>query len=216
MRWYMPLLLLLASGAVQSAESFDCRSEFYTLACFEPYGTMLLAEHRSRLDEIAKRIRDSRRSMEPVDHVTLIGHSAFFRASDPAEEMAQERAENAASYLRSALSKLNVTDVELRVGNVGTREPRTTNDTQEGRDLNRRVEIHLRSRKSIGAHVAGMRSYCSDVHRSHRIDRFRRGTCESEEVADGVCAERVALAGGEHLIGATCYPLEVICVVCKD
>jgi len=215
---YIFVIIFLVCNSLVSAETMSCSSSFYTLACFKAYKTYLLSSHKQQLEKIADKIQDSRQWMTPIDQVTMVGHSAFYKKSDPADEMALERAINAAEYLQQALLKRGLRDIKITTGGVGTREPRTTNANQQGRNLNRRVEIFLNSRERFTSHLSDMKSYCSDVygHNSYRVLRFQTQTCHSEEEANQICNAKVNLKRREKMIGAACLPLDIRCVVCKE
>ena len=87
------------------------------------------------LDRMAEVIRKYDKTM-----VHVIGHTDSVGSEEYNQRLSEDRAEAVADYLVSR----GVDRSRIRTEGRGEREPRATNDTEAGRQLNRRVEIYLR------------------------------------------------------------------------
>jgi outer membrane protein OmpA-like peptidoglycan-associated protein len=72
--------------------------------------------------------------------VHIIGHTDSVGNDDYNQRLSERRAESVARYLMSS----GVTAGRLHTEGRGEREPRSTNNTEAGRQLNRRVEIFIK------------------------------------------------------------------------
>ena len=72
--------------------------------------------------------------------VHVVGHTDSTGSDQYNQRLSQQRAESVASYLLSS----GVPADRLRTEGRGEREPRDSNDTEAGRQLNRRVEIYIK------------------------------------------------------------------------
>jgi outer membrane protein OmpA-like peptidoglycan-associated protein len=76
---------------------------------------------------------------QPLDHVLLVGYSSNEGTEDFNLDLSLNRAKNARDYL---LSK-GIDKAQIDVLGKGSAEPLLPNDTEEGRNKNRRVEIKI-------------------------------------------------------------------------
>lgn len=72
--------------------------------------------------------------------VHVVGHTDGVGGDDYNQRLSERRAESVADYLVAN----GVPPARLRTEGRGEREPRATNDTEAGRQLNRRVEIFVK------------------------------------------------------------------------
>ena len=89
------------------------------------------ADH-GRLNRLAATLRRC-----PAIRVRIVGHSDSFGLTSRNQVVSEQRAEGVAAYLES----LGVAAAQLTWEGRGDRDPFATNDTWEGRNLNRRVTI---------------------------------------------------------------------------
>ena len=102
---------------------------------FEPGGAVLSRGSQEALDLLARMLtRDSELS------VTIVGHSDNVGALDANIALSRRRAE----AVMKALLTRGVDPGQLDARGVGYLAPVTSNDTEEGRETNRRVELVLR------------------------------------------------------------------------
>jgi len=87
------------------------------------------------LDKLARLLTKYDRTV-----VHVVGHTDSVGSDDYNQRLSERRAESVADYLIAA----GVPDRRLRTEGRGEREPRATNDTEAGRQLNRRVEIFIK------------------------------------------------------------------------
>jgi outer membrane protein OmpA-like peptidoglycan-associated protein len=80
----------------------------------------------------------------PNTDLLIVGHTDAVGADDYNQSLSQRRASAAANYLASQ----GVTSARLRSLGRGETEPLATNDTEAGRQLNRRVEIAIVANES--------------------------------------------------------------------
>ncbi|GEM_PF-1448915 len=76
---------------------------------------------------------------QPLDHVILVGYSSNEGTEDYNLDLSLNRAKNARDYL---LSK-GINQSQIDILGKGSAEPLLPNDTEEGRNKNRRVEIKI-------------------------------------------------------------------------
>lgn len=102
---------------------------------FDSSSSDLDEKAESALDEAARRIE----SHEPGP-VTIIGHTDSVDSDDVNLELSKDRAQAVAEALAE---RLDTDAYRLSTDGRGEAEPIASNDTDEGRELNRRVEIAL-------------------------------------------------------------------------
>ena len=78
----------------------------------------------------------------PTVKVELSGHTDNVGAKDYNKKLSQDRAQSVMDYLVGK----GVSPARLRAMGYGMEQPITTNDTDEGRAMNRRVEFRVVSR----------------------------------------------------------------------
>ena len=103
---------------------------------FDFNSSALRGESRDTLDELAQNFRKY-----PDNKIRVEGHTDSVGAEDYNQKLSEARAGNVADYL---------IDRGVEAGNVmvygfGEMRPKASNDTAEGRQLNRRVEIHIQA-----------------------------------------------------------------------
>lgn len=74
----------------------------------------------------------------PSFHIYVVGHTDNVGKLEENMELSQKRAE---AVVNELITKYKVSSTNLRAEGVGPLAPVATNDTQEGRELNRRVEV---------------------------------------------------------------------------
>jgi outer membrane protein OmpA-like peptidoglycan-associated protein len=77
----------------------------------------------------------------PDTTITVEGHTDAIGSNDYNQNLSEQRAEAVASYIRGQ----GVDRSRLISRGFGKTDPVATNDTPEGRQLNRRVEIHVKA-----------------------------------------------------------------------
>jgi outer membrane protein OmpA-like peptidoglycan-associated protein len=77
----------------------------------------------------------------PDQTISIEGHADSTGAASYNQRLSERRAESVRSYLVNA----GVPSANLRALGFGETRPRASNDTAEGRQLNRRVEIHVQA-----------------------------------------------------------------------
>lgn len=90
---------------------------------------------RPSLDKLARVINEYERTV-----VHVVGHTDSVGPEDYNRRLSERRAESVADYLVAN----GVPPGRLRTEGRGESEPRATNDTEAGRQLNRRVEIFVK------------------------------------------------------------------------
>ncbi|MGH8442558.1 MAG: OmpA family protein [Nevskiaceae bacterium] len=90
---------------------------------------------RARLDAVIV-VLNGDRSVAQID---IIGHTDSVGAERYNQSLSERRADSVKAYL----VKHGVDESRIRVAGYGEAKPRATNDTVEGRRLNRRVEIRV-------------------------------------------------------------------------
>ena len=73
------------------------------------------------------------------ENVLIVGHTDNVGTADYNLRLSQERAQSAAAYLRQA----GIDPARIRTRGMGESDPVSSNETDEGRQLNRRVELAL-------------------------------------------------------------------------
>ncbi|MFO7894040.1 MAG: OmpA family protein [Longimicrobiales bacterium] len=89
-------------------------------------------EARRNLEELASSVEDY-----PRTNVLVIGHTDATGSDAYNQDLSERRAQSAASYVAGQ----GVTEDRLSTRGMGEDDPVATNETEEGRQLNRRVEI---------------------------------------------------------------------------
>ncbi len=91
------------------------------------------SDFQSELDEVGKFLQNN-----PDAYVQLVGYTDSIGSEDYNMGLSQRRANSAANYL---MDKYNITSDRIVVNYYGEANPVASNDTEEGRAKNRRVEI---------------------------------------------------------------------------
>ena len=102
---------------------------------FEFDSADLSREGRNRVDQIASIVRRD----APNRRITVEGHAS--RESAAAEEYNQRLSERRAGVVASELERSGVDSRNITSRGLGTRSPIASNDTEAGRQQNRRVEV---------------------------------------------------------------------------
>ena len=104
---------------------------------FKPDSYDLMDSEFPKLDKIAAMLR------RYTNDLHVVGHCALTADSTPEadEEFSRRRAETVANYL--ILQGVRKSNTKMTVTGKGSSEPRGDNNTEAGRQLNRRVEITL-------------------------------------------------------------------------
>lgn len=92
----------------------------------------LRAASRDNLQELADNLRNYGRT-----DVLIIGHTDATGPDSYNQQLSERRAASAANYLE----QLGIAPERVSTRGMGERDPVATNDTEEGRQLNRRVEV---------------------------------------------------------------------------
>jgi outer membrane protein OmpA-like peptidoglycan-associated protein len=108
---------------------------------FDTDSSNLRADSRSTLGGLAQNF-----AQYPDNVITVEGHTD----STGTEQYNQRLSERRASAVADYLIDRGVNASAITVYGYGELRPTTTNDTPEGRQLNRRVEIHIRARETAG------------------------------------------------------------------
>lgn len=96
--------------------------------------TEILPAGRANLQELANSLQKYATS-----DVLIVGHTDSVGTETYNMDLSQRRADAASSYLRS----LGVSSARIRTSGRGETEPVQSNDTEEGRQRNRRVEVAI-------------------------------------------------------------------------
>ena len=96
----------------------------------------LRPESRDTLRELANNFRQY-----PDEEISVEGHTDNVGSDDYNQRLSEQRAGSVRDYLVDQ----GVPDGRVTATGFGKTEPKASNDTPEGRQLNRRVEIHIRS-----------------------------------------------------------------------
>ncbi|MEA2490929.1 MAG: hypothetical protein QOH21_2721 [Acidobacteriota bacterium] len=109
---------------------------------FDVNSSALRGTSRDTLRELASNF-----AQYPDNIIDVEGHTDSSGATDYNQRLSEQRAASVADYLIDAgVASRNVT-----VYGYGEMRPKSTNDTAEGRQLNRRVEIHIRPANPQGS-----------------------------------------------------------------
>lgn len=101
---------------------------------FEPDSNILLDSEKAKLKKIAEILRRYKNDL------LITGHCADRGTFNARQQLSEERAQSVASYLK----ELGVRDdLHMFTKGLGATQPIATNNTEEGRAKNRRVEITL-------------------------------------------------------------------------
>lgn len=96
--------------------------------------TEILPAGRANLQELANSLQKYATS-----DVLIVGHTDSVGTEAYNKDLSQRRADAASSYLQS----LGVSSARIRTSGRGETEPVQSNDTEEGRQRNRRVEVAI-------------------------------------------------------------------------
>lgn len=99
---------------------------------FDFDSSRLRSTARDNLQELAENLRQYDRT-----DVLIIGHTDAVGADAYNQTLSEQRARSAASYLE----QLGIASERISTRGMGENDPIATNDTAEGRQLNRRVEV---------------------------------------------------------------------------
>jgi len=143
----LAVILLFAVAPPLFAADSACLDESRVLACFEAYKTKLRDFHYKQLDEVADEIAASFKTTKPLNIVSIRGHAATFKKTDPVWKLGEERAFNVRIELekRLAARKLDMGKFSITSAGLANTVPKFSDATAAGRALNRRVEILLSS-----------------------------------------------------------------------
>jgi len=89
------------------------------------------------LDQLAARIKKSKEKVSIIGHTDNVGE----------EERNQKLGRNRARQIRTILLEKGVSRSQIVIGSKGETEPVATNETEEGRHQNRRVEVKVEGRR---------------------------------------------------------------------
>ncbi|HET7710355.1 MAG TPA: OmpA family protein, partial [Thermoanaerobaculia bacterium] len=104
---------------------------------FDHDSSELRSQSRTTLRELANNFR-----RYPENVIVIEGHTDSTGSDDYNQRLSERRASSVADYLIDQ----GVSASAITVYGFGELRPKGTNDTPEGRQLNRRVEIHIRAR----------------------------------------------------------------------
>jgi outer membrane protein OmpA-like peptidoglycan-associated protein len=103
---------------------------------FDFNSSALRPESRDTLRELANNFRQY-----PDEEISVEGHTDNVGGDDYNQRLSEQRAGSVRDYLVDQ----GVPDNRISALGFGKTQPKASNDTPEGRQLNRRVEIHIRS-----------------------------------------------------------------------
>jgi len=103
---------------------------------FDYNSSALRPESRTLLDQLGSNFRQY-----PDNRIVVEGHTDSVGSDAFNQKLSEQRAANVADYLIDR----GVTASNVIVYGYGEARPKATNDTAEGRQLNRRVEIHIQA-----------------------------------------------------------------------
>jgi outer membrane protein OmpA-like peptidoglycan-associated protein len=106
---------------------------------FDTNSAALRGASRSTLDELSSNFRQY-----PDNRIIVEGHTDSTGSDQYNQRLSEQRASNVADYLIDA----GVSSSAVTVYGFGEARPKTSNDTAEGRQQNRRVEIHIQAPQS--------------------------------------------------------------------
>ena len=108
---------------------------------FDTDSSALRSQSRTTLNELAENFRQY-----PDNLIIVEGHTDSTGSEQHNQRLSERRASSVADYLIDN----GVAASAITVYGYGELRPASTNDTAEGRQLNRRVEIHIRARETAG------------------------------------------------------------------
>lgn len=108
---------------------------------FDTDSSDLRSASRSTLGELAQNF-----AQYPDNVITVEGHTDSTGSEQHNQRLSERRASSVADYLIDR----GVPASAITVYGYGELRPSSTNDTAESRQLNRRVEIHIRARETAG------------------------------------------------------------------
>lgn len=94
----------------------------------------LLPEARANLTRLVESLRDF-----PDTEVLVVGHTDAIGSESYNQRLSERRAQSAANYL----ANLGVSNARIEMKGLGEIEPVSDNETEDGRALNRRVEVAI-------------------------------------------------------------------------
>ena len=103
---------------------------------FDYNSSALRGASRSTLDDLATNFRQY-----PDNRIIVEGHTDSTGTDAYNQKLSEQRAANVADYLIDR----GVSASSITVYGYGEARPKSSNDTPEGRQLNRRVEIHIQA-----------------------------------------------------------------------
>ena len=109
---------------------------------FDYNSAALRPESRSTLDQLGTNFRQY-----PDNRIVVEGHTDSIGSEAFNQKLSEQRAANVADYLIDR----GVPASNVIVYGYGELRPKATNDTAEGRQLNRRVEIHIQAPQQSSA-----------------------------------------------------------------
>ena len=109
---------------------------------FDFNSAALRPESRTTLSELGENFRQY-----PDNTIIVEGHTDSVGTDSYNQRLSEERAANVADYLIDR----GVSASKVIVYGFGESRPKSSNDTAEGRQLNRRVEIHIRAPQQASA-----------------------------------------------------------------
>lgn len=109
---------------------------------FDLNSAALRSASRNTLDELATNFRQY-----PDNRIIVEGHTDSSGGDQLNQRLSEQRASNVADYLIDG----GVSSSAITVYGFGESRPKTSNDTAEGRQQNRRVEIHIQAPPSASA-----------------------------------------------------------------
>ena len=108
---------------------------------FDTDSSSLRSDSRNTLNELARNF-----AQYPDNMITVEGHTDATGTEQYNQRLSERRASAVADYLIDS----GVPASAITVYGYGELRPASTNDTVEGRQLNRRVEIHIQARETAG------------------------------------------------------------------
>ena len=108
---------------------------------FDYNSAALRPASRETLNELATNF-----ARYPDNQIIVEGHTDSTGSDAYNQKLSEQRASNVADYLIDR----GVTSRNVIVYGYGESQPKSSNDTAEGRQLNRRVEIHIRAPQETG------------------------------------------------------------------
>jgi outer membrane protein OmpA-like peptidoglycan-associated protein len=103
---------------------------------FDYNSAALRGNSRQTLDELGRNF-----AQYPDNRIVVEGHTDSSGSDAYNQKLSEQRAANVADYLIGG----GVSASKVMVYGYGESQPKSTNDTPEGRQLNRRVEIHIQA-----------------------------------------------------------------------